>query len=47
MGISHVRPVSYPVDASAVLTHHCVADVGKFAVLKDQEVCGAKELSYV
>jgi hypothetical protein len=36
--IGDMAPVSNPVDASLILVHHCVADVSKLAVLKDEEV---------
>lgn len=39
VGIGDVRPGGDVVDAVPVLPHHGVADVRKFAVLKDQEVC--------
>lgn len=39
VGVGDVGPGGDVVDAVAVLPHHSVADVRKFAVLKDQEVC--------
>ncbi len=39
MSIGYIRPVCNLVDAAAVLAHDCVANVGKFAILKNQEVC--------
>ena len=42
MGICDIRPVSNLVDATAILTHHSVADVSKLAVLKYQEVCNTR-----
>lgn len=37
--VGDVRPVGNLVDAAAVLHDHRVANVGKLAVLKDEEVC--------
>lgn len=38
MCISDVAPISNFVDTSSILADHCVADISKLAVLKDEEV---------
>jgi hypothetical protein len=43
VGIGDVAPVRNLVDAAAILADHGVADVGKLAVLKNEEVVALRD----